>query len=209
MPSKDYYEVLNTVRAFHEAKKLYTGRFIRFYVGSIKKLIDELDCKTMLDYGCGKGHQWVEPYDPKKGFYNPERMPDVEPFGQPLDQYLNVQVTKYDPGVKEFERQPQGKFDIVVATQVIGAIAQADMQWAVDHMFSLANKAVLIGERGDGGNTKKRFFDKVKHLLIHDWTYEDYANLLRVAGTKYTKIQGWFDWRLRPDAGRSRLERIT
>jgi hypothetical protein len=164
----------------------------------------------MLDYGCGKGRQWVEPYDPAKGFYNPERLPDIEPFGQPLAEYLGVEVTKYDPGVEEFSKEPDGKYDLVIATQVIGAIAKADMQWAVDRMFSIANRAVLIGERGDGGDTKKRFFDPVKHLLISGWKYDDYANLLRAAGEKYPKIQGWLDWKVRPaESDRARLERIT
>lgn len=188
MPTNDYHSVLNIVKEFHKRKKLYSGKFIRFYVQNIKQLIDELGCKTMLDYGCGKGMQWVTPFDPKlRGFI------EEGEGGIPLEKFLGVKVTKYDPGVAEFSKEPEGKFDLVICTQVLGAIPARDIPWVVARMFSFAKKAVYVGEAG--GATKKRWFTKYTDVLPGQWEAHDYENAVKGAASQFPGIPAWFRWR--------------
>src|SRR6185369_14722264 len=118
-PHPDYHRALDATRKHHREHKTFSGRFLFRYVYDVKAIIDELGCKTMLDYGCGKGVQYEQPMD------NGMMIPD----------YLGVEVTKFDPGVPRFNVEPQGKFDIVICTQVLGSIPVAGLPWVVDRLY--------------------------------------------------------------------------
>ena len=130
-PSPAYHAALEASKHVHKGKQ-FTGKFLRPHAPFIKEIIDRLGCKTVLDYGCGKGQQyeWVIPST-----------------GQTIEQFWGVTVTKYDPAYLPFAKEPEGKFDIVLCTQVLGAIPFVDRQWVVNRLYSFATKAIYISER--------------------------------------------------------------
>lgn len=130
-PSPAYLAALEASKEIHKGKQ-FTGKFLRPHAPFIKEIIDRLECKTVLDYGCGKGlqYEWVIPST-----------------GQTIEQFWGVKVTKYDPAYPPFATEPKGKFDLVICTQVLGAIPVSDREWIVDRLYSLAGKAIYISER--------------------------------------------------------------
>lgn len=164
-PSPRYYAALDASKAFHAKHKTFNGRFLLRYHEEIKQVIDELGCKTLLDYGCGKGRQWSEPMDES---------------GQMLADFFGVEVTKYDPAWPEFAAEPTGKFDIVVCTQVLGSIPVADLGWAIGRLYRFARKAVFVGE--SLGPVKKNVHNHMKGEMPHEWTHDQWAAVLRRKG---------------------------
>jgi hypothetical protein len=136
-PSKAYQVALADAARHHANSKTYSGSLMRPHAPAIKLAIDKLGCKSVLDYGAGKGtqYEWL--------------MPDT---GQTIEQYWGVPVTKYDPAWPPFATEPVGKFDLVICTHTLGAIPESDLGWVLDRIYSLAAKGVYIAEqvaRGD------------------------------------------------------------
>lgn len=131
-PSKEYYEALEHTKRVHssERSEIYTGKFLRPHAFEIKKIITLLGVQSILDYGCGKGRQYLW----------------INDDGETLEEQWGVTVTKYDPGVPEFEADPVGKFDLVICTHVLGCIPEQDLPWVIERIFGYANKAVYIAE---------------------------------------------------------------
>lgn len=157
-PSAAYLAALEASKEIHKGKQ-FTGKFLRPHAPFIKEIIDRLGCKTVLDYGCGKGQQyeWVIPST-----------------GQTIEQFWGVEVTKYDPAWPPFAKEPEGKFDLVICTQMLGAIPVADREWVIDRLYGLAAKAIYVSERL--GEARKSIGDN--GLRASDWTAEDWANAL-------------------------------
>lgn len=149
-PSPAYYAALQDSKAIHKGKQ-FTGKFLRPHAPFIKEIIDRLGCKTVLDFGCGKGQQyeWIIPST-----------------GQTIEQFWGVTVTKYDPAYPPFAAEPEGKFDLVICTQVLGAIPTTDRQWIIDRLFNYADKAIYVSERL--GDARKTIGDKA--LRGMEWT---------------------------------------
>lgn len=184
-PTDNYLVLLKAVQEFHKRSKLFTGLYIRYYIKSIKDIVDRLECKTMLDYGCGKGQQWTTPYNPDRGRFDPDN-------GIPLADYFGVQVLKYDPGVERFSKEPKGKYDIVICTQVLGAIPKTDVTWVVRKMFLLANKAIFISCAGCQVQIQKRYFRKYQDVTAAGWTREEFVDAIRSGGKGFKGIECWF-----------------
>jgi hypothetical protein len=133
-PSEKYYEALRLTQQHHDNQtKTFSGNFTWKNRERIKYIIDRFEIKSILDYGCGRGRQY-------------DRVD--EETGQSLEQYWGgVAVTKYDPGVRWFSEEPQGKFDLVICVQVLGSIPRVDLPWVVDRLYGFANKVVYVAER--------------------------------------------------------------
>lgn len=184
-PSPDYETALDASKALHALGKKFNGRFLFRYMQDIKPIIDELGCKTLLDYGCGRGIQWTTP------------VPGDE-AGRLLAEVLGVKVTQYDPACPPFATEPRGKFDIVVCTQVLGSIPVADHAWVVDRLYRFARKAVYVGERL--GPVRKRDFDHIVDKMPRNWTHAQWADVLKRGGGT---VQGWL--RTRNGATKERI----
>ncbi len=77
------------------------------------------DIKTILDYGCGEGSlkKWVE----DAGITDKE-------------------WTQYDPGVAEFSKRPEGKFDLVITTDVLEHVEEEHIDAVLDDLNNLTGK---------------------------------------------------------------------
>jgi hypothetical protein len=154
MPSKSYHRAIETARGLHGGKTC-TGLFVRPHAPFIKEVIDRLGCRSALDYGCGKGQQynWIMPK-----------------HSQTLEQYWGLPVTKYDPAVEQFAREPVGRWDLVICTHTLGTIPVGDRGWVIDRLHALAVKAIYVSERlGDA-----RKWDAV----AGEWSAEDWTQAL-------------------------------
>lgn len=127
-PSPDYLRALELSKEQHRESKTYSGKFVRPYRGEIAAIITRLGCKTALDYGCGKGLQYSW----------------VSPEGLTLEQFWGLEVQKYDPAHPDFDTEPVGSFDIVICSHVLNVIPLPDLDWVIDRLYSLADKAVFI-----------------------------------------------------------------
>jgi hypothetical protein len=164
-PSPAYVEALDATKRFHATNNRYTGRFLFRYAANLGRVIDKHECKTMLDYGCGKGVQYEKPF-----------------MGQALEDWLSVEVTKYDPAWPAFAEEPQGQFDIVVCTQVLGAIPISDIPWVVDRLHGFAAKAVFVGERVST-NPRKKLHAHMADQMAGQWEAEQYREAIRRDGS--------------------------
>lgn len=101
------HELIDQYREMHEAPDMFAGFSLMPHIHRIKRLIDQTGAKTILDYGCGKGHQYECPIQVGKDEY-----PNLEA-------YWGVTVTKYDPGYGPLSEFPKGTYDGVICTDVL------------------------------------------------------------------------------------------
>lgn len=160
-PTKAYRQALRASQRLHARSKKFNGRFLFRYLSALEPLAAEVEAKTLLDYGCGKGVQW-------------ERETDN---GQLLADRLGVEVTKYDPAWPPFAANPEGQFDLVVCTQVLGSIPVTDLPWVIDRLYGFARKAVLVGERIKP--VRKLVHAHMKDEMPHGWSHAQWAEVLR------------------------------
>ena len=96
--------------------------------------------KSLLDYGCGKGKLYSPTeYNTLKLDKKGRRLNDSLPNLWQLDYYA-----LYDPGYKEHNKLPKGKYDGVICTDVIEHIDENDCDWILDEIFSYGRKFVYV-----------------------------------------------------------------
>lgn len=135
MKSQYYEQSVQEGIKFQKENKSWAGYDVVKYQKQIKDLVVRYNAKTILDYGCGKGLQYVDklPYE--------ENAP-----WQTLDEWLGVEVYKYDPCVEGFQIPPPPgtKFDGVIVSQVLHTIPDLDMSWVREELESYTEKFCLI-----------------------------------------------------------------
>jgi hypothetical protein len=100
----------------------------------IKRLIKQTEARTILDYGCGKGQQYL-PWriaDAEEGI----EYPDIKSYWGVGD------IRCYDPGYSPFTELPTGTFDGVICTDVLEHCPEEDMPWILGELFGFASKFV-------------------------------------------------------------------
>jgi hypothetical protein len=148
MFSQAYYDLVEKSKTFHLETKGWQGLHMVPYVPSIKQLAIKHNIKSLLDYGCGKGHQYSKTHEWEPGVVST------------LDQYLGVDnVYKFDPCWKEFETPPpmDKKFDAIILIQCIGFIPDNDIPVLKRMLMQQTSKFCFIGEAySTYGNVKPR-----------------------------------------------------
>jgi hypothetical protein len=79
---------LDLVKQFHAGNKNWAGKGTLQYLSTIKSAFEQHNCRTLLDYGCGKGHQY--------SVYNVH-----DTLGIPLSS-----VRQFDPGYEPASQEP-------------------------------------------------------------------------------------------------------
>ena len=115
----------------------FDGQSLIDVICRIGVLVQQFDCKSVLDYGCGRG-------DVQRQFN--------------VDALWRVKYRGYDPAVQAFpgavaddvslgfvRELPAEKFDAVISTDALEHIPEEDiLGWVLDEIFSKANKFVFI-----------------------------------------------------------------
>lgn len=135
-----YKESVARGTEFQKNNKSWAGYDVIKYHKKIHDLVQRYNARTILDYGCGKGQQYTE----RLPYGDPDLPPDQ---WQTFDQYLGVEVYKYDPCVPGFRRRPgiKRRFDGVICTQVLNSIPDDDMPWVRDLLQGYSKKFCFIG----------------------------------------------------------------
>jgi|LakMenEpi03Aug12_release.lakeMendotaPanAssembly.Ray.scaffolds.fasta_scaffold398198_2 SAM-dependent methyltransferase len=157
MALSDYYnESVERGAKFQRENKSWDGKDTLRYHRPIKDVIEKHKCKTLLDYGCGKGTQWNTParFAFSDGTGNgPEKM---------FIDYLGLKsVYRYDPCIPAVSGLPPAgtKFDIVICTQVLPYIPDDDIAWVKQLLQQYTGKACFIGMHNIPPKDKKQIHE--------------------------------------------------
>ncbi len=66
-PSAEYTELIEEYKKLHKDPTIFPGKSITKYAHYIRSIIRDNKCKTLLDYGCGKGGLYEEKNKSKLG----------------------------------------------------------------------------------------------------------------------------------------------
>jgi len=143
-PSSDFKKLIEMYKKIHkEGAKLnnkikktpeetYNGESTLFFADFLKKFIMKNNCKTLLDYGSGKGDCY---FNEKK--FGTKNIP-------PLKDYWNIIPELYDPAVDNLKKPLNKKYDIVISVDVLEHIPRQDLFWVINEIFSLSKKIVFL-----------------------------------------------------------------
>ena len=142
-PSQRYRDLIGQYRAMHDEgerflgiapEQTFAGTSLLPHLQDIKRLIRQVGAGSILDYGCGKGTQYLPRIIDRDG----ERWDSVQ-------DYWDVDyVHCYDPCYQPFSELPMGKHDGVISTDVLEHCPEDDVPWILDEMFGYARKFVFI-----------------------------------------------------------------
>ena len=110
----------------HEDPTVFQGISTKLHAETISSLIAKFEAKSLLDYGCGKGHQY------KKDNLH-------------IKYFNGVMPALYDIGVPEFDELPTGKFDGVISTDVLEHIPESQLDEVLKEIYNKATKFVYLG----------------------------------------------------------------
>jgi hypothetical protein len=109
----------------HANPKRFHGHSIKRHLTEIAELVRVTEAETLLDYGCGRGHQYlVRRYHMLWGGILPHC---------------------YDPGVMGMSTLPDGPFDGVICNDVMEHVPEEEVAATLDAVFSLATRFVFLG----------------------------------------------------------------
>jgi len=140
-PSKRYSDLISEYKDMHKsAEGMFNGRSLVKYIDIIKDYLEKNECKTLIDYGCGKGLLYTDDYElvtEKKKFY--------KSINKPLPEYWNLtKHALYDPGHEEHSKLPIGLYDAAICTDVLEHVPTSDLTWVLQEICSYAQKMVFL-----------------------------------------------------------------
>jgi hypothetical protein len=118
--------LVDQYKEMHKDENLYEGSALTLHKVSISQQLYNKNCKTILDYGCGKGIQYTQ-----------ENIHE--------DYFFGIMPSLYDPAVKEYSKLPKGTFDAVICTDVLEHIEVGDLTKVIKEIYSKADKFVYLG----------------------------------------------------------------
>lgn len=121
-----FMKLLEQYKELHKDEHFYASSVLSLHKQSIKQYLSIRDCKTILDYGCGKGNQ----YHIEKIYEN---------------YFYGIMPSLYDPAVEKYSEMPEGKFDAVISTDVLEHIEEEDLDKVIKEIYSKATKFVYLG----------------------------------------------------------------
>ena len=116
-------------------EQTFPGKSLPRQAVHIKRLILGTGAQTVLDYGCGKGQQYL-----------PQRLQTVDDaiIYPDIKAYWGVRnIRCYDPAYPPFMELPSGTYDGVVCTDVLEHCPEEDIPWILDELFSYARRFVF------------------------------------------------------------------
>ena len=132
-PSEDYYDLLDSYKELHKEEGKFRGISLVPLVPTLINITKENNCKTLLDYGCGK----AIPYSKK----------ECKSIGlrKPVQELCNLDsFDLYDPAYPKYNKLSKKKYDIVVCTDVMEHIAEQDIDYVLKDILSHSKKAVFL-----------------------------------------------------------------
>ena len=129
-PSQEYHDLIDSYKVLHQEEGKFKGISLVPLVPTLMSLVKENDCKTLLDYGCGK----AIPYDKN-------RCKEVD-LRHPIQKLCNLKsFDLYDPAYEKYSKLSKKKYDIVVCTDVL---AEQDIDYVLTEILSRSKKIVFL-----------------------------------------------------------------
>lgn len=122
MNVKDKY--IQKYKKLHRNPKRFLGYSLKRHIDGVCEMIDLYNPNSLLDYGSGKGYQYLT-----RRLH--ERWGGILPFC-------------YDPGVPALSEKPTGTFDGVICTDVLEHVPHETVFETLEEIFSYANKFVFL-----------------------------------------------------------------
>ena len=142
-PSPRYAALISAYRTLHTngeqflgipPEKTFPGQSLLPQVDRIKEHILRTGACTVLDYGSGKGQQYL-PMSVRQA--SGKEWPSIQA-------YWGVEsVTCYDPSYEPFSQLPEGQFDGVISTDVLEHCPEEDIPWILDELFRYSRRFVF------------------------------------------------------------------
>ena len=183
--SEYYYEVIEKYKLFHEngikkgnkrkpGESTFLGYSLSRWILEIKEIIKINKCRSLLDFGCGKGFLYKNKF----------KINDQE-YRNLLDCWKLDDVYLYDPGVKEFSVYPVRKFDGLICTDVIEHIPESDVLQFIDNLFKLSNKFIFVVIATIPAT---KFFDDGNNIHLCLKTEEEWKKIFLEFKAKYPEV---------------------
>ena len=132
-PSQEYHDLIDSYKVLHQEEGKFKGISLVPLVPTLMSLVKENNCKTLLDYGCGK----AIPYDK-------DICKEVD-LRHPIQKLCNLKsFDLYDPAYEKYTTLPNKKYDIVVCTDVLEHIAEQDIDYVLTEILSHSKKIVFL-----------------------------------------------------------------
>jgi hypothetical protein len=142
-PSPRYTALISAYRSMHTngeqflgipPEKTFPGQSLLPQVDRIKEHVVRTGAGSLLDYGAGKGQQYL-PMSVRHACGT--EWPSIQA-------YWGVEsVTCYDPSYAPFSQLPTGQFDGVICTDVLEHCPEEDMPWILDELFRYSRRFVF------------------------------------------------------------------
>jgi len=175
-PSAKYKELLEEYIAMHQsATGMFDGKSLIKFIYIIDNFLRTNDCKTLLDYGAGKGT-----------LYGKDFKSMLEELDEPLKDYWRLdEVDLYEPALPKYDVLPYKKYDAIICTDVLEHIPETDIGWVVDEIIERADKMVFFNIAcypalktfTDGTNVHVSIFDPNDWLQFFKEKIKEYKDL--------------------------------
>lgn len=117
-------EYIDQYKEFYRTVEYGNNDPVMKYSKEILRFLAQTNSKSLLDYGCGEGHQY-------KKFK--------------LDEFWDLEeLYCYDPALEEYENRPTKKYDAVINTDVLEHIPEVYLDEVVSDIFSFAENLVYF-----------------------------------------------------------------
>jgi 2-polyprenyl-3-methyl-5-hydroxy-6-metoxy-1,4-benzoquinol methylase len=126
-------------------------------LGKFYKYVDTWNPKSVLDYGCGKGHI----------------------LSHLKDKYPTIKFTGYDPALPMFSTQPKDSYDCIFSNDVLEHIEPEFINQVLEHIDTLASKYIWL--RIDTVPARKILSDgRNAHLILESqqWWNDKLTNIV-------------------------------
>jgi hypothetical protein len=117
-------EYLSVLHQWHRERPGHQGRSGFKYVDDLLPVIRQYEIKTVLDYGAGQC--------------------SLEPAIKNIWRNWKIAWTNYDPAHPDIAELPEGKFDLVVSTDVLEHVEPERLEAVLDNIHGYAQKYVFL-----------------------------------------------------------------
>jgi len=175
-------KLIDNYLAMHEKSKRFPGYSIGAYVAAIAELVAHHSPATLLDFGCGKGFQYLA-----RRYH--ERWGGLLPYC-------------YDPGVPQLSELPDRQFGGVICSDVMEHIEEPDIAATLDKLILLTDNGGFVFLGISCRPTRKRLDDgRDVHVTIKPpswWKDQIRASIARVNAPErrvvaHFDVSGHFD----------------